>query len=56
MKARFLFWTGKNPSELPFKDVLAFVEYSEEIFEEFAEMIEGSVANGVAEVVDQIDL
>lgn len=54
MKARVLFWTGVTPAELPMKDVLSFIEYSEDIFEEALEMLESAVASGVAEVVDNI--
>lgn len=55
MKARMLFWIGSSPNDLPMKDVLSFIEYSEDIFEEASEMIKNSVAAGVAEVVDNID-
>lgn len=54
MKARMLFWTGTPANDIPMRDMLSFIEYSEEFFEETAEMIEASVAQGVAEVVDNI--
>jgi len=56
MNARFLFWTGRPASELPVRDVLTFVEYSDEVFEELQELLKASVASGVAEVLDNIDL
>lgn len=51
-----LFWTGVHPNRLSFKEVLVFSEYSDDVFEEFAEVIEQAVASGVAEVVNNIDL
>lgn len=56
MKARVLFWTGKRASELPVREVLSFNKYAEDIFEEWHELMKSSVAQGVAEVVDEIDL
>lgn len=56
MKARVLFWTGRRANELPLIEVLQFLEYAEDIFEEYGEMFENAVARGVAEVVDNIDL
>lgn len=40
---------------MPVRDVLVFNEHAEEIIEEFLEMLEGAVASGVGQVVENID-
>ena len=51
-----LFWTGVHPHDLPFREVIVFNRHSEEIFDEYQEMMKAAVAEGVAEVLDNIDL
>lgn len=56
MKARFLFWTGTRAAEVPLIEVLSFNEYSEEIFEEFHDMFKSAVGEGLAEVLDNLEI
>lgn len=56
MKSRVLFWTGTSASALPLKDVLWFLEFSEEIFEERMDLMKQAVAEGVAEVLEELEL
>lgn len=55
MKARFMFWTGIHPNNMPVKEVLVFNEHAEEILEETAEMLRNTVAAGVADVIEEMD-
>jgi hypothetical protein len=56
MKVRFLFWTGKLPTEIPIRELFLFSKHSEEVFEEYMEVEKSAVAAGVAEVLDNLDL
>jgi len=55
MKARFLFWSGVAPHDIPVRDLISFNEHAEEMIEEVAEMLKDAVAGGVGEAIDNID-
>lgn len=54
MRVRFMFWTGVRPDDAAVRDVLAFNEYAEDIFEESIEALKDAVASGVAEALDEL--
>lgn len=50
-----MFWTGILPHNVPVRDILSFNENTEDIFEEWQELMQNAVAAGVSEVVDNLE-
>ncbi len=49
-----MYWTDASVNTMTVRDVIAFSEYIEEITEEHQTMIKNAVAEGVAEVMEEI--
>lgn len=52
----FLFWTGRSANEVPIRDVIAFSQQSDDVFGQYKDIHKAAVAEGVAEVLNEIDL